>query len=93
MSGQVTGYEVLERVPLWAWLLLAVLLIGQATWIFNDARRRAYNAWVWGAFGLLNFPSSLIIYLLVVNAREQDEVRRPEIRPRDNLETARSEIK
>lgn len=40
----------------------------------KDAKKRGYGwlAWVWGAFGLLNVPSSLIIYLLVANAREHD---------------------
>lgn len=70
MNGQHTGIEVLATVPIWAWILLAVLLITQAFWIFNDARRRGYRrlAWVWGAFGLLNAPGSLIVYLLVMNA-------------------------
>lgn len=60
--------------PGWAWALMAALLIAQAAWIFRDAKRRGYNPWLWGAFGLLNVPSSLIIYLLVVNTR--DEKRR-----------------
>lgn len=52
--------------------LLAVLLMAQAFWIFTDARRKGYNAWLWGAFGLLNVPSSLIVYLLVTHLREKD---------------------
>jgi len=42
------------------------LLLIQATWIFFDARKRKEKYyWIWGFFGLLNFPSSLIIYLLI----------------------------
>lgn len=60
----------MSDIPVWAWFLLAVLVICQATFIFNDARKRGYNAWAWGALGLLNVPSSLIIYYLVVGTRE-----------------------
>ncbi|MGE5329307.1 MAG: double zinc ribbon domain-containing protein [Deltaproteobacteria bacterium] len=45
--------------------LLVVLLTAQATWIYVDARKRGENAILWAIFGLLNVPSSLIIYLIV----------------------------
>ncbi len=70
MSGQLSGMEALREIPVWAWFILVTLLLCQATWIFNDAKRRGYNAWAWGALGLLNVPSSLIIYYLVVGTRE-----------------------
>jgi hypothetical protein len=44
---------------------LFILLFIQAAWIFNDAPKRGENKWIWGFFGLLNVPSSLIIYLIV----------------------------
>lgn len=50
-------------------LLLAAMLLTQATWIFLDARRRGENQWLWGFFGLLNCPSSLLVYLLVTRRR------------------------
>ncbi|MDI6824320.1 MAG: sigmaY antisigma factor component [Bacillota bacterium] len=62
-------------MPVWAWVLLGVLLMAQGWWIFRDAKRRGYNPWLWGAFGLLNVPSSLIIYLLVRNYREKGKER------------------
>lgn len=48
-------------------LLIAVpILITQATWIFLDARKRKEERyWLWGLFGLINCPSSLIVYLVV----------------------------
>ncbi|MGE5473564.1 MAG: double zinc ribbon domain-containing protein [Ignavibacteriales bacterium] len=46
-------------------VILVALLASQATWIYIDARRRGENATLWGLFGLLNVPSSLIIYLIV----------------------------
>lgn len=47
------------------YLLFAVLAFTQALWIFYDARKRGENHWLWGLLGLLNVPSSLIVYLLV----------------------------
>lgn len=47
-------------------ILLIILLVLQATWIFIDARKKGEKYyWLWGLFGLLNVPSSLIIYILV----------------------------
>lgn len=46
-------------------ILVPILLI-QSAWIFYDSRKRKEKYyWLWGIFGLLNVPSSLIIYLLV----------------------------
>lgn len=55
----------MKTVPWFLYILLAVLAFGQAFWIFNDARKRGENHWLWGLLGLLNVPSSLIVYLLV----------------------------
>lgn len=47
-------------------ILLIPILLVQGTWIFYDARKRKEKYyWLWGLFGLLNVPSSLIIYLLI----------------------------
>jgi hypothetical protein len=46
-------------------IVIPILLI-QGAWVFFDARRRKEKYyWLWGIFGLMNIPSSLIIYLLV----------------------------
>lgn len=55
----------------WVWPLIVTLLLVQAIWIFQDARRRGEAAWLWGALGLLNVPSSLIVYLLVTRLRQR----------------------
>lgn len=70
MNGQFSGLDRLQEIPLWGWVLLLTLLLGQAVYMFNDARKRGLNAWAWGAFGLLNVPSSLIVYRLVIGTRE-----------------------
>ncbi|MDF2672688.1 MAG: hypothetical protein K0R09_953 [Clostridiales bacterium] len=44
-----------------------LIVIAQGTWIFLDARKRGEKYyWLWGLLGLIQFPSSLIIYLLVM---------------------------
>lgn len=55
----------------WLWFLVVILLLAQAIWIFQDARRRGEAAWLWGPLGLLNVPSSLIVYLLVTRLRQR----------------------
>ncbi|MNE85697.1 Negative regulatory protein YxlD [compost metagenome] len=52
--------------PLWALILIALLLLAQSTWMFIDARKRGRRAWLWGLWGVLNCPSPLIVYLLAV---------------------------
>lgn len=42
-----------------------LLVLTQGTWIFIDANKRGENKWLWGLFGLINVPSSLIIYLII----------------------------
>lgn len=48
-------------------LIIAIpLLIIQATWMFKDAKKRGEKYyWLWGLFGLLHVPESLIIYLII----------------------------
>jgi hypothetical protein len=57
----------MPRAKLLIILLAAVfLLIIQATWILLDSRKRGERYyWLWGLFGLINFPQSLIVYLVV----------------------------
>jgi hypothetical protein len=46
-------------------IILFVILFLQASWIFYDASKRGENKWLWGFFGMIQLPSSLIIYLLI----------------------------
>ena len=42
------------------------LVLAQGAWIFYDARKNKEKYyWLWGLYGLINVPSSLIVYLLV----------------------------
>ncbi|HEY4430535.1 MAG TPA: hypothetical protein VGN87_05795 [Paenibacillus sp.] len=56
----------LQDVPLWAWLLIAVLLMLQGTLLFRDARRRGRKAWFWGLWAITTVPSPALVYLFVV---------------------------
>lgn len=48
------------------YIIIAAVLIFQGTFIFYDAKKRGEKyAILWGLFGLLNIPSSLIVYLIV----------------------------
>lgn len=47
-------------------LIIAPFLFLQALWIFNDAKKRREKGYIlWGLFGLLNIPQSLLVYLIV----------------------------
>jgi len=52
-------------VPYWVWIMIAIVLLIQGTWIFNDAGKRGMNRWLWGLLGLMNTPTNLIVYLIV----------------------------
>lgn len=42
------------------------IVLTQATWIFLDARKRKEKYYfLWGLYGMINCPSSLIVYLVV----------------------------
>ena len=56
----------LSSTPLWLWIIASFILICQSSWMFWDARKRGYNAWLWGFLGLIQFPMYLIIYLIFV---------------------------
>lgn len=58
----------LSLFPLYAWIIIGIILLVQGFWIFNDANKRGMNKWLWGLFGLLNSPSNLIMYLIVSRA-------------------------
>jgi len=53
-------------LPLWSLPILFALLFSQAIGLFLDARKQGANPWLWGLWGLLNFPTPLVVYLIVV---------------------------
>jgi len=59
-------------------LLIAIpLLLVQATWMFLDARKRGEKYyWLWGLFGLINVPQSIIIYLIVTRVIMKKNIKK-----------------
>ncbi|AEM73750.1 hypothetical protein [Caldicellulosiruptor acetigenus] len=65
-----------EKIPLGLLIILFILLMAQALYIFFDAKSKGEKYYfLWGLFGLLNFPSSLIIYLLITRVILKDKNR------------------
>ena len=56
----------LTQIPFIGWALLAVILFSQSIWLFQDAQKRHANPWLWGLWGLIQCPTPLVVYLLVV---------------------------
>ncbi|WP_233277707.1 hypothetical protein [Paenibacillus durus] len=55
-----------SNLPLWAWTVLAVLLMSQGTLLFRTARDLGRWRWFWGLWGMTTFPLPTILYLLLV---------------------------
>ncbi|ADQ04993.1 hypothetical protein Calow_1446 [Caldicellulosiruptor owensensis OL] len=66
-----------EKIPPYLLIILFTLLMAQAIYIFFDAKNSGEKYYfLWGLFGLLNFPSSLIIYLLITRVILKDKNRK-----------------
>ncbi|MGM9924526.1 MAG: transcriptional regulator [Bacillus sp. (in: firmicutes)] len=74
MSIDLNELPLMSRIALWC--VLAALLLTQSTLIFLSARKRGKNAWFWGFIGLLNIPSSTILYYLFVIYRDKKKRRK-----------------
>lgn len=60
-------------LPIWAWILLALLMLGQSSWIFRDAQKRGLFPWFWGLWGLIQCPTPLVVYYFVVIRRKKNK--------------------
>ena len=57
---------MMEKKLIIALIAVVPILIIQGTWIFIDAKKRGErHYWLWGLFGIIHVPFSLIIYLVV----------------------------
>ncbi|MNI20979.1 Negative regulatory protein YxlD [compost metagenome] len=61
-----------DKLPLWAWILIAVFLLSQSTWLFLDARKRGNMYWFWGIWGITSVPGPLLVYLLFARKIHQN---------------------
>ncbi len=55
----------LRDVPVWLWIMIAIALLVQSTWLFIDARKHGRYPWFWGIWGLFSVPLPTILYLLI----------------------------
>lgn len=53
-------------LPLYQWILIAVILFTQSIWLFTDAQKRNAKHWFWGIWGLLSAPMPLVLYMIFV---------------------------
>jgi hypothetical protein len=53
-------------LPLYLWILLGAVLLAQSIWLFRDAQKHSAYPWLWGLWGLIKFPTPLVVYLIVV---------------------------
>jgi hypothetical protein len=47
-------------------ITVAPILLAQGLYLFIDARKREHYPWLWGLWGLIQAPTPLIVYLIVV---------------------------
>lgn len=67
-----TGYHNdIYTLTWWQWVLIAVLLLGQGIFIFQDAQKRGARAWLWGLYGLTSCPTALIVYYFCVMRKKR----------------------
>ncbi|MCY7678803.1 transcriptional regulator [Bacillus pumilus] len=55
------------------------LLFAQGFLLFMDAKKRGRYKWFWGIVGLINFPSSSILYWLCVvypDRKKEEKIRK-----------------
>ncbi|MDF2927387.1 MAG: hypothetical protein K0R57_6301 [Paenibacillaceae bacterium] len=45
---------------------LMPVLLAQGLYLFIDARKRGRYPWLWGLWGLIQAPTPLVVYLIVV---------------------------
>lgn len=47
-------------------LMLSPIMLTQSILLFIDAKKKGSYAWIWGIWGLLQFPLPTIFYYLLV---------------------------
>ncbi|PZD95690.1 sigmaY antisigma factor component [Paenibacillus sambharensis] len=58
--------DELRELPVWALVVLPLVLLAQSTWLFIDARKRTKYYWFWGLWGLIQTPMPPLLYILFV---------------------------
>lgn len=53
-----------QDLPLYAWILIVLVLLTQGIWLFINARKHGHLFWFWGIWGLIQFPLPLFFYYI-----------------------------
>ena len=63
--------ELLDNPPVWLVVITVLLVFCQGVWIFLDAQKRGRFPWLWGIWGISNFPLPLIVYYFTVIRKDR----------------------
>lgn len=66
-------HDFLNNPPIWVILLIVLFVFFQGIWIFRDAQKRGRFPWLWGIWGISNFPTPLIVYYFAVIRRDRKD--------------------
>jgi hypothetical protein len=64
-------HDFLKNPPAWVVVLVVLFVFCQGIWIFRDAQKRGRFPWLWGIWGMSNFPLPLIVYYFAVIRRDR----------------------
>lgn len=54
-----------EEVPIWGWVLIAMILLIQSSILYIQAKKIGKAPWLWGILGLVQFPVPSIIFMIL----------------------------
>ena len=64
-------HDLLYNPPIWLVVIALIFVFCQGVCIFRDAQKRGRYPWLWGLWGISNFPTPLIIYYFAVVRRDK----------------------
>lgn len=63
--------EFIDNPPIWFIAIIVIFVFCQGVWIFLDAQKRGRFPWLWGLWGISNFPLPLIVYYFTVIRKDR----------------------
>jgi len=65
------SHEFFDNPPVWFIAIIILFVFCQGVWIFFDAQKRGRFPWLWGLWGISNFPLPLIVYYFAVIRKDR----------------------
>ncbi|MBG9782590.1 sigmaY antisigma factor component [Shouchella lehensis] len=56
--------RTLTNIPLWAWIILGILLLSQSIYLYFKSQQNGQMKWFWGIWGVTHFPMPLVVYFI-----------------------------